>query len=197
MQLGLIGPAQGAAQQLQRAIEFLMADAAMRQVIYLGDDGAADAVVEQWAARHVNDEQFLLRGAELACKGSTAEIDELLGEQTAAARLWAVRKLPEPPARAIEMLDKWMVLAVHDKAVLDEDDISNAHIIVYGKSDQADIKRFGPRAFFTPGPVHKGSVGVLDLQPEGKLELRILSLSGEVLRSETATTTTAKLVVSG
>jgi len=44
-----------------------------------------------------------------------------------------VRRLPPPPARAIEMIDDRVVLLVHDKAVLDEEDIANAHLIVYGK----------------------------------------------------------------
>ncbi|MDD9935442.1 MAG: hypothetical protein OXT09_17670 [Myxococcales bacterium] len=195
MRLGLIGPAHDNAQALERAIEMLMADPDVRQVIYLGDDGGADQVVESWSQRYIDDEQFLDRGARLACAGSAGEIDGLLADQSAAARLWAIRRLPDPPARAIEMMDKWLVLAVHDKAVLDEDDISNAHIIVYGKSDKAGIKRFGPRSFFTPGPVDQGKVGLLELMPHGQLELRILSLEGKVLVSETARATSARVVV--
>lgn len=201
MRLGLIGPANGSGEdggahpELERAIQLLMDDPEVRQVLYLGVDGAADAVVERWSGRYIDDAQFLDRGAKLACSGSADEIQSLLSDQRRAARLWAIRRLPDPPARAIEMMDKWLVLAVHDKAVLDEDDISNAHIIVYGKSEEAGIKRFGPRAFFTPGPVGLGKLGLLELLPHGQLEMRVLSLDGKVLMSETAKATTAKLVV--
>lgn len=195
MRIGFVGPASGDTDTLARAIELLLADPAVEQVIYLGDDGAADAVMASWSERSMGPEEFLDRAAHLAAHGSPERILQLLDEERAAARLAAVRRLPAHPARAIEMMDKWIVLAVHDKAVLDEEDIANAQIIVYGRSEAPDLKQFGPRAFFTPGPLANGTVGRLDVDGSA-MHIRVLSLDGDVRDTKTLQTTTAKLVVS-
>lgn len=195
MRIGLIGPAGQARQKLERAIELLIGDPAMRQVIYLGNDAAAEQVVAERARAGLAQDAFLDRGAELACSGSADAIAQLLFEHHATGRLGLVRKLPDPPARAIEMMDKWIVLAVHDKAVLDEDDIGNAHIIVYGRAEEAGLNRFGPRCFFTPGPLGQERVGCLELMPHGHVEIRLLGLDGSIHFSEPLYAGGAKLVV--
>jgi len=93
------------------------------------------------------------------------------------------------------MLEKWIVLAVHDKAILDEDDVANAHVIVYGKSSDADFKRFGPRSFLTPGPVSKGRVGRISLRADGGLDVALLDLDGQHVLRESMAPTLAKMVV--
>lgn len=195
MRIGLIGPAGQARSKLEQAIELLIADRAMHQVIYLGNDDAAGQVVDDRARGGLAPDAFLQRAAELACGGSADAIAALLIEQRETSRLGLVRKLPEPPARAIEMMDKWIVLAVHDKAVLDEDDISNAHIIVYGRADEPRLNRFGPRCFFTPGPLSQDRIGCLELMPHGHVEIRLLALDGSVQWSEPLYASGAKLVV--
>lgn len=195
MRIGLIGPAGKDNTQLERALDVLTADAAMRQVIYLGADDAAGQVVEARARAGLDGDEFLRRGAELACSGSADDITQLLAEQRATRRTRLVRRLPEPPARAIEMLDTWIVLAVHDKAVLDEDDIANAHIIVYGRAEEPVLKRFGPRCFFTPGPLAQEQVGCLELMPEGHVEIRLVGLDGSVRLREPLHAMGGKLVV--
>jgi hypothetical protein len=195
MRIGLIGPAGQARPKLERAIELLTGDRAMNQVIYLGNDDAAGLVIAERARAGLAQDAFLARGAELACAGSADDIAQLLHEQRETGRLGLVRNLPEPPARAIEMMDKWIVLAVHDKAVLDEDDISNAHIIVYGRSEAPGLNRFGPRCFFTPGPLGLDRIGCLELMPEGHVEVRLLALDGGVQWSEPLYAGGAKLVV--
>jgi hypothetical protein len=195
MRIGLIGPANGSLGDLERALSLCMDDAEVRQIIYLGADDAAGEIVERWAKQRLGPEQFLARGAELACSGSPEEIGTLLSEQDAAQRLLAVRRLPEPPARAIEMMDTWLVLAVHDKAVLEEDDIANAHVIVYGHASEAAIKRFGPRCFFTPGPITGGKLGMLTLRADGQLDISLLDLQGKVLANEALQANAARLVV--
>jgi hypothetical protein len=94
------------------------------------------------------------------------------------------------------MIERFIVLGVHDKAVLDEDDIASAHIIVYGKSDGPSLRRFGPRSFFTPGPIRSGHVGCLSLEPGGTCEVSLLGLSGNVVLREQLSAPGAKLVVS-
>jgi hypothetical protein len=196
MRVGLIGPAGEAVDALERALELLLADPNMSRVLYLGRDGALETVTAAFSRARLEQEEFLRRAAELSCAGSPDEILALLAEEHAGDRLARIRKLPEPPARAVEMIDKWIVLAVHDKAVLDEDDIANAHVIVYGRADEASLKRFGPRAFFTPGPLSAGRLGCLELAADGQILVRLLRLDGQVEWSEALQATTAKLVVS-
>jgi hypothetical protein len=195
MRIGLIGPAGQARAKLERAIDLLIGDRAMHQVIYLGNDDAAGQIVIERERAGLAQDAFLARGARLACGGSADEIAQLLAEQHETSRLGLVRRLPEPPARAIEMMDKWIVLAVHDKAVLDEDDISNAHVIVYGRAEEPGFNRFGPRCFFTPGPLARDRIGCLELMPHGHVEVRLLTLAGEVQWSEPLYAGGAKLVV--
>jgi hypothetical protein len=195
VRMGLIGPAGEDTAQLERALELLTTDAAMRRILYLGSDGAIERVAAAWSHARLEQEEFLRRAVELSCAGSADEIAQLLSEEREGGHLSLIRSLPEPPARAIEMMDKWIVLAVHDKAVLDEDDIANAHIIVYGRAEEANLKRFGPRCFFTPGPLGGGKLGCLELMPEGYVQVQLLGLDGETLFSESLHTAGAKLVV--
>lgn len=209
MRIGLIGPAgsrngtrNGAAEKdLRKALEFLLVDADVQQAIYFGVDDSIDAVVGNWAGEimggEASEDAFLTRAAAAAISGTPEAIATLLNADLFARRLSLVRKLPLAPARAIEMLDKWIVLGVHDKSVLEEEDIANADVIVYGKSEAAHIKRFGPRAFFTPGPLSAGHVGMLELTPGGELEISVFDLSGTPISSETLQSRSAKLVVTG
>ena len=195
MRIGVIGEARKATTELRRAVDLLLGDPAVTHVIYLGNDDAVDSAVATWASEALSEPAFLARGAELACGGSATDIDALLTEDRGAQRLAAVRKLPEPPACAIELLEKWIVLLVHDTSILEEDDVANAHVIVYGKAADAEFKRFGPRSFFTPGPLSKGNVGRLSLRDDGVLEVDLLDLDGKSVRHEEITPASAKVVV--
>jgi len=195
MRIGVIGPASKPSDDLKRAVELFLADPEIKQIIYLGTDGAAEAVVSDFSRGQLTESEFLQQGAELACTGSPEQIEQLLAQEIAAQRLSRVRRLPDPPARAIEMLEKWIVLAVHDKAILDEDDVANAHIIVYGKSAEADFKRFGPRSFLTPGPLSRGRVGRMTLRGDGGLDVALLGLDGQHVLRESMAPTLVKMVV--
>jgi Arc/MetJ family transcription regulator len=195
MRIGIIGQAGKSSDDLRRAIDLLLTDTQIKQIIYLGDDDAVDAVLRDFARESLGEDEFLRRGAELACAGSADDIEGLLAEDRAAQRLSLLRRLPEPPARAIEMLEKWIVLAVHDKAILDEDDVANAHVIVYGKAPEADFKRFGPRSFLTPGPLRRGRVGRIALRADGGLDVSLLDLQGNAVLRESIAPALAKIVV--
>jgi hypothetical protein len=196
MRLGIIGRAADAREQLQAAIELFLSDPEMRQIVYLGEDDALAQVAAHFVGEHLDDESFLRRGVELACRGSADAIERLLHAEREAQRVSLLRRLPDPPACAIEMLDKWIVLAVHDKAILEEDDVANAHVIVYGRAPEAAFKRFGPRSFLTPGPLSKGRVGSIGLRSDGGLELSLLDLRGHAVMTEAIAPSAAKLVVS-
>jgi len=196
MRLGIIGTAQaGTLEQLRSAVELFFRDPQLKQIIYLGEDAALDEVAAQLAHEQLDETAFLQRGVELACHGTADALEQLLRADRESERLSVLRRLPEPPACAIEMLEKWIVLAVHDKAVLEEDDVANAQVIVYGRADEAAFKRFGPRVFLTPGPLHKGCVGSVSLRGDGSLDIAILDLEGTTLQSESIAPATGKVVV--
>jgi len=195
--LAVIGPGKDADGPLTQAVEALLADPETRQVIYLGTDDAIDRVVATLAGTGHGSASFLTRAAEVACSGDADAIDALLAAQQARQQLRRVRKLPEPPARAIELLEQWIVLGVHDKAVLDEEDIANAHVILYGKASQPAVKSFGPRCFFTPGPISARRVGILEVQDDGELEVQVRDLEGKILTRERILRGAGKVVVTG
>jgi hypothetical protein len=198
MRLGLIGPSNGDAAALREAVEFLVGDAAVDQAIYLGNDDAIDQVLAAWSEELLGvggEDAFLDRVARVARTASSAELEKLLAADVAVERLGVVRCLPAPPARAMEMIDDRVVLLVHDKAMLDEEDIANAHLIVYGKSPKDDLKRFGQRYFFTPGPLSGGKVGLVDVESDGRIAVALYDPAGAPLFREALVARTGKLMV--
>lgn len=195
MRMGVIGHAEQAEQALHQAIELFLADPLLKQILYLGEDDSITRAVGQFSHERLSEEGFLARAVGLACHGNAEEIDELLEADRQAQRVSLLRCLPPKPACAIEMLEKWIILGVHDKAVLEEDDVANAHVILYGEAPEANIKRFGPRSFLTPGPLERGLIGSLNLRADGALELSLLDLQGKVLVTESVAPALAKLVV--
>jgi len=175
MRIGLVGPCDQELALLREAAEFLLGDCEAEQVVYLGNDNAAERLVEQWASEIMGgppgEDAFLERAALLARTGEASEIDALLARDDAAHRLSDLRQLPPPPARAVEALEDRLVLFIHDKASLDEEDIANTSLIIYGSASKQRLDRFGSRAFFCPGPLRSGAVALLDVEDDGKLVL--------------------------
>lgn len=182
--IAIIGSAQGDAALLERTLDRLLEDDSLRQIVYLGDDDSLDAAMAARNQDTLSQEAFLERGVELACTGDPDAIDALLQERHATQRLATVRRLPPTPALAVEMLEKWILVMVHDKGVLEEDDIANAHVILYGSTKKPYFKRFGPRCFFTPGPLSGGHVGRLELADSGDLAIQLVDAQGQVVQSE-------------
>ena len=173
MRIGLVGPAEEDPALLREAGEFLLGDCGVEQAFYLGRAATLQAVLDSWGAEVMRgaatEQRFLEQALELALGNEISAIDALLKRDKERARLGALSALPEPPGRAVELFDDKVVLFVHDKAHLDEDDIANAFVIVYGRSKQSALHRFGPRTFFTPGPLRLGRVAVLERGPDGQL----------------------------
>lgn len=200
MRIGLIGPALASDDEsLRDAVEFLLGDAEAEHAIYLGDDDAADrfAARLQVELRGTDTRSFLDRAVDLACHGTPEQLFEELDADRQLRRLERLRALPASPARAVEIVGDRIVLMVHDKRVLDEDDIANATMIVYGRSDELLLKRFGPRYFFSPGPLAGGKVGLLEADEDGRIALSAYAPSGEPLWREVLQGKRSKLSVSG
>lgn len=196
MKIGVVGPADDPA-AFRAAVLGLSRDQAVEQVVFLGDGAFLDRAMEGWGESVGRDTEaeFLRRSVEVAEAGTADDIRKLLEDDELLTQGHGVRKMPAPPARAIELVDDRIVLFVHDKSVLDEEDIANATVIVYGKSDEALIKRFGKRAFATPGPLAAGHVLVIEPGAEG-IVLTLLGPSGEPKVREAIGATHGKLTVS-
>lgn len=200
MRIGLIGPAAGNATLLREAAEFLLSDCEVDQAIYLGEDDAAQQVARIWGEEimggDASEEGFLQEAKRLAIQGDPDQLELLLERDAQRRRLAALRQVPAAPARAVEVMEDRVLLFVHDKATLDEDDIANASLIVYGKSREPALHRFGPRAFYTPGPLSYCTVAVIEWREDAVLGLSQYNPeTGEPTGEETLITPGARLVV--
>jgi hypothetical protein len=172
MRLGLMGPAGGDVGALGRAAEYLLNGARVHRAIYLGNDGALDRAVASWARKLVGDDPTddaaWRRAADLAVAAQPAQIDRFVATERARIRLKSLEALPESLTRTIEMVGDRVAVLIHDKALLEEEDILAANLLLFGKSDGPLIRKIGPRWFITPGPINsqEGGIAVLDDEKE-------------------------------
>jgi hypothetical protein len=189
MRLGILGPANDDLLGLARGAQFLLEEAHAEKVIYLSGDGAMERVVVSWAKELVgpnpSGEGLFERAAARCASALPAEIDRFVEGERARLRLSIFNSLPNKQSRSIEILDGRVVLFVYDKAVLDEEDIAAAQILVYGKAREPLIKRVGARVFVTPGPIGspEGGVALLDDGAEG-VRIEIIGPTGSVTARE-------------
>jgi len=193
MRLGFIGPANTDAVALERAAKLLICDLEVDAVIYLGEDDA----LGDFVAAHESDGNGLeQRVAEVAATGSADDIEDVLRKLRGARYLGKLRVAPPAPRRAMEMLDDRIVLIVRNKSTIGEEDVINSNVVVYGDATELMFKRFGPRCFFSPGPLGMGHIGLLDDRSEsGGVVLKAIDLSGEVSLSEPIQGRGAKVMV--
>jgi len=195
MRLGFIGPADTDTAALERAAKLLIVGCEVDQVIYLGEDDALREFVVAHESED-NGDRVEQRVAQVAATGSPSDIEEVLLRLRGARYLEKLRVAPRPPTRAMEMLDDRIVLIVRNKATIGEDDVVNSNIVVYGDAAEMIFKRFGPRCFFSPGPLACGNVGLLDDQSEaGGVVLKAIDLAGEIRWTEPIQGRGAKVMV--
>lgn len=195
MRLGLIGPANTDTAALERAAKLLIVEYEVDQVIYLGEDDALREFVtahESEGNGHPIEQQV----ARVAATGSPSDIEDVLVQLRGARYLEKLRVAPRPPTRAMEMLDDRIVLIVRSKTTLGEDDVVNSNVVIYADARELMFKRFGPRCFFSPGPLAGGRLGLLDDRSEaGGVELRAIDIGGEILWTEPIQGRGAKVMV--
>jgi hypothetical protein len=176
MRLGLLGPIQPNATgddalAVERAAGFLLKSQKVTRAIYLGNDDALERVVERWARRLVGDdptdEAAWRRAAQLALVGMPEEIDAFVKGQRMRLRLRSLESLPYRILRTMEMVGDRIAVLIHDKSMLDEEDIYAAALLIYGKSEAPLVKKIGQRWFLTPGPL-RGGGGVCILDDAGE-----------------------------
>lgn len=195
MRLGFIGPAKTNAAALEQAAKLLICDLEVDTVVYLGEDAALREFIEKHesdAAEFPIEQQV----AEVAATGTPDEIEEVLRKLRGARYLEKLRVAPPAPRRAMEMLDDRIALIVRNKSTIGEEDVINANIVVYGDATELMFKRFGPRCFFSPGPLDTGHLGLVDDQSEsGGVVLKAIDLNGELFWSEPIQGRGAKVMV--
>jgi hypothetical protein len=167
VRLGLLGPAVDDLASLARSAEFLLNGAKVNRAIYLGADDALEETVALWAESLVgadaSDDGLWNRAFRFAAEGSPDQIDAFLRSERARMRLKSLEGLPAGELRSVEMFGDRVAVLIHDKALLDEEDIFSASFLIYGKSDGPLVKKIGPRWFLTPGPIGSPGGGALVL----------------------------------
>lgn len=197
MRIGLLGPGDDEG-LFREAATYLLGGADVEQLVYLGDASFLEAATTRWARELdvATDDAFLRRALDVAMSGSAEDVESLLARDTLTARLGQIRKLPPPPARAIELIDDRVVVFVHDKSVLDEDDIANAAVVVYGVAKEAGVRRFGKRLFVTPGPLEGRRVALIEEERDGAF-VSLLDFSGRAVLREAMAAGSTKMTVAG
>jgi hypothetical protein len=184
MRLGVLGPARDNLIGLARAAQYLVDEAHADRVVYVGDDAALERVVIGWARELVGanpTEEALFKRAAARCGKATAgEIERFVESERARLRLKVFVSLPAT-SRTIEILDGRVVLFVHDKATLDEEDIVAATLLLFGKASEPMIRRVGARVFVAPGPIATAGGGSVLLDDgAGGIRVEVISATGEV-----------------
>jgi len=195
MRFGFIGPANTDASALERAAKLLVVEYEVDQLIYLGEDDA----LREFVATHESEKDapsVEQQVARVAATGTPSDIEDVLRRLRGTRYLEKLRVAPRPPTRAMEMLDDRIVLIVRNKAVVGEEDVMNSNVVIYGDAVELMFKRFGPRCFFSPGPLEGGYLGILDDQSEaGGVELKAIHVGGEIRWAEPIQGRGAKIMV--
>ncbi|MFO0759143.1 MAG: hypothetical protein U0359_21805 [Byssovorax sp.] len=204
MRLGILGPANGDLLGLARAAQFLVDEAGAEKVVYVAGDGALERVVIGWAREIVgtnpSEEALFIRAAARCARGSPEEIDRFVEGERARLRLKVYVSLPDERSRTIELLDGRVTLFVYDKAALDEEDISAASILVFGKSAEPLIRKVGARIFVAPGAIGAPGGGMATLDDAGGgVKIEVLDAAGRVTAQDSlaAKETASKMRVQG
>lgn len=201
MRLGILGPANDHEEALERAVGFLFRNVSVDRAVYLGVDHALDTVVQQWAARLVGgdptEQALWQRAAERCGHAGAAEIDAFVTAERERRALSVFEALPADGTRAIELLNGRVVVMIHDKADLDEEDILPASLLVFGKSSQPLVKQVGSRWFLSPGLLEHFGVMTLEDHEDGIHLALFDSVGHEVRRERLIAARAAKLKVSG
>jgi hypothetical protein len=203
VRLGLLGPCGDKLEELARSAEFLLNGARVSRAIYLGADDALEETVSLWAESLVgpdpSDEGLWIRALPIIADGAPAQIDAFLRRERARLRLKSLERLPPDDLRSVEMFGDRVAVLIHDKALLDEEDIFSAALLIYGKSESPLVKKIGQRWFLTPGPIGSEGGGAMVLDDsDDDVVATVYDSSGRASRSESLTAIrTAKLSVQG
>lgn len=161
------------------------------RAVYLGCDDALDQAQAGWAERlgaPRDDRAFLRELAAIAASASPDDLDALLARDAKRARLGALARLSGATDRCVEMIEDQVLLMVHDKTSLGEEDIANAAVVAWGLAPAADLRRIGRRLFVAPGLCTTGNActaAVVELVGDA-LRATLLDRAGAPIRELSA-----------
>jgi len=188
MKFGVLGPANGDALAIEQAARLLLFDHAAEQVIYLGpDDHAIDRLVLEWARAWVgldaSDEGVWGRAAEVCRTAASADIDGFIARERRRERLKDLKCLAAASLRTVEMIDGRVAVLIHDKGLLDEEDILPASLLIFGKSVEPLVRQVGSRTFISPGELRagRGGAAILSDEPDGEFAVSFYEPGGALI----------------
>jgi hypothetical protein len=201
MRLGLLGPAADRDDALERAMRFLQHEIVAQRVVYLGVDGALDRAIHRWAEALVGSDPaeaaIFDRAAERCLRAGPEQIDRFVAAERERRQLQLFESLPGDGTRGIELMNDRVVVMIHDKANLVEEDIVSASVFVFGKARDPLVKQVGSRWFLSPGTLEHFGVLTLEDLEDGIHLVLYDSLCQEVRRERLIATRGPKLKVSG
>jgi hypothetical protein len=197
MKLGLLGPAADSA-SLKAAALGLRQKAGAERIVYLGTDQKLEEIVLEWARALVGEEAsedgLLARATKRCLSASPYQIDQFIRKERELAHLRMYESLPNGRARSVDILGGKVAVLIHDKALLEEDDILPAALLIFGKNPEPLIKQIGRRWFLSPGL--GGIMTVSDVDDE--LTATVFGADFSVLQSEVLSSDSAlKMRVQG
>ncbi len=182
MKLAFVGPAHGKLDSLRARVERSLFEWGCDRVFYLGSDDALDQAVVGWAERlgaPRDDAAFLDEVAALAPDGSPEVLDALLERDARRRRL---ADLAGVSNRHVEMIEDRLLVVTSDATAPDEDDLTNASILVQGRISRPELRLVGARAMLMPGDLARhGHVGVVEQVPQG-VRVALHDADGGVVR---------------
>jgi hypothetical protein len=191
MRLALLGPAEGHTEALETAARFVLEHQAADRAVYLGVDGALEAVVREWAVTLVGEnpvESGVWARAVRAClRAEPPEIDRYIASERERAALRIFESLPDEDTRTVEMLSGALVVMLYDKVQLNEEDMLPARLLLFGKSRSAVVRQVGQRWFLSPGTFEEGGLMMLEDSDDGIL-LTLFDRNCQELRTERLST---------
>lgn len=186
MRLGLLGPAGGKTTELRSAARFLKDEIGAERVVYLGVDSALDTVVADLAHELVGpgvDDASLYGRATRVCLDASPEVIlDFLARERQRESLRMFESLASETTRSVELIGGKVAVMLYDKALLVEDDILPATLLVFGKNREAMIKQVGRRWFVSPGVLPKAGIMVIEEQ-EGLLTATAYDAERRVLEA--------------
>jgi hypothetical protein len=199
MRLALLGPAGDHPEALEAALRFLLESGSVDRAVYLDVDGALDAAIRAWAGRLVGDNPseagVWARAARACLRGTPAEIDAYIARERQRTTLRLFESLPDGDTRAVEMLGGALVVMIHDKGQLNEEDMIPARLLLFGKSATPVVKQVGQRWFLSPGSFPAAGLMTLDDDDDG-IVLKLFDGDCKEVRTERLSTQRAtKLMV--